>query len=340
MEDVRLPFTGAKGGDVYCSSVWSGLTLVYREDHLLLEMPAEAAGISSAVYGGGMGPLKRAVNLFVHKDYDCSDPVRDLEDKLHQWGYEAEGCAGLMTAVPPSHAAVAEEDTGSAGIFCCVTAAAGNAARAGVERPVLAAYRPGTINIMLGIDGWLTPAAMVNAVMTATEAKAAALADLGIRDSETGLTATGTTTDAFVLAVSQSRRYHAEHAYAGTATDLGGAIGRLVYGAVTGSLQYISRGETGNERQKPKKRTESEETVDFGEALTAKETAEAAEETVVVESAEFAEFNKTAGAVEVAETAEAAEETVAVESAEFAEAAEDGQHLSEVARPVRGPRGQ
>jgi adenosylcobinamide amidohydrolase len=92
---------------------------------------------------------------------------------------------------------------------------------------------------MLGIDGRLTPAAMVNAVQTAVEAKAAALADLGITDPENGLIATGTTTDAIVLAVSQSGRYNAEHVYAGTATDLGGAIGRLVYSAVTGSLLSV-----------------------------------------------------------------------------------------------------
>lgn len=239
MDEVKIPFKLTGGNTVYQSGVWPGLVLEWKEGHLLLELPAEADGISSAVYGGGMGRLRRAVNQYVSRDYDCSDPVRDLELKLHEWGYSQEGCAGLMTAVPLEHAAVIEEDTGTAGIFCCVTAAAGNAARAGVERPVLAAYRPGTINIMLGIDGRLTPAAMVNAVMTATEAKAAALADLGVTDPENGLIATGTTTDAIVLAVSQSGRYGAEHVYAGTATDLGGAIGRLVYAAVTGSLRSV-----------------------------------------------------------------------------------------------------
>lgn len=100
--------------------------------------------------------LQRAVNLYVDRNYECSDPVQDMENKLRDWGYPLSGCAGLMTAVPLEHAAVAEEDTGSAGIFVCVTAAAGNAARAGVERNVLAVYRPGTINIMLCIDGRLT----------------------------------------------------------------------------------------------------------------------------------------------------------------------------------------
>ena len=241
MGEVRTPFESMAWETVlpYHSEVWPGLTLTRKENHLDLEFPIEAEGLSSAVFGGGMINLKRAVNVFVNRDYECSDPVRDLENMLREWGYPLEGCAGLMTAVPLEHAAVVEEDIGSAGIFCCVTAAAGNAARAGVERNVLAVYRPGTINIMLGIDGCLSAAAMVNAMMTAVEAKAAALADLGITDPENGLTATGTTTDAMVLGVSQSRRYHAEHVYAGTATDLGGAIGRLVYSAVTASLQSV-----------------------------------------------------------------------------------------------------
>ncbi|WP_019912887.1 adenosylcobinamide amidohydrolase [Paenibacillus sp. HW567] len=239
MGKVQLPFKLGEGLTTYYSVIWPGLVLEWKKDHLLLEFPAEADGLSSAVYGGGMVRLKRAVNQFVSRDYECSNPVRDMENKLQEWGYPLEGCAGLMTAVPLTHAAVAEEDTGSAGIFCCVTAASGNAARAGVERSVLAAYRPGTINIMLGIDGRLTPSAMVNAVMTAAEAKAAALADLGVTDPENGLIATGTTTDALVLAVSGSRRYRAEHVYAGTATDLGGAIGRLVYAAVTASLASV-----------------------------------------------------------------------------------------------------
>lgn len=241
MNEIIIPFEPKETETLssYHSKVWPGLALTLKGDHLELVFPSEADGISSAVYGGGMVSLKRAVNLFVSRDYECSDPVRDMETKLKEWGYPLSGCAGLMTAVPLEHAAVAEEDTGSAGIFCCVTAAAGNAARAGVKRNVLAVYRPGTINIMLGIDGRLTPAAMVNAVMTAVEAKAAALADLGITDPENGLVATGTTTDAIVLGVSQDNRYHAEHVYAGTATDLGGAVGRLVYAAVTASLVSV-----------------------------------------------------------------------------------------------------
>ncbi|MOA68157.1 Adenosylcobinamide amidohydrolase [compost metagenome] len=48
--------------------------------------------------------------------------------------------------------------------------------------------------------------------------------------------ATGTTTDAVVLGVTQRADWQLVHSYAGTATDLGGAIGRLVYAAVRESL--------------------------------------------------------------------------------------------------------
>ncbi|PYE45522.1 adenosylcobinamide amidohydrolase [Paenibacillus barcinonensis] len=102
----------------------------------------------------------------------------------------------------------------------------------------ISSYIPGTINIMLWFNGQMTPSAMVNAIQTAVEAKAAALADAGIMDSENGQTATGTTTDAIVLAIRQAEHESQPlHAYAGTATAMGAAIGRLVYDTVTESLQ-------------------------------------------------------------------------------------------------------
>lgn len=77
---------------------------------------------------------------------------------------------------------------------------------------------------------------LINALMTATEAKAAALQDYGLRDSDNGLIATGTSTDAIILGVSGSSAYGAIHEYAGTATELGAAIGRLVYDTVYESV--------------------------------------------------------------------------------------------------------
>lgn len=215
--------------DTYRSTVWPGLVLTRKERHLLLEAPELLDSLGSSIHGGGMGRLQRVTNMYVDRTYDCSDPVRDTEEWLTAWGYPLETTAGLLTAVQLRHAAVHEEKNEQATVFCCTTAGVSNAARAGSERRTFPAYTPGTINIMLAIDGQLTKAAMLNAVMTAVEAKTAALADLDVRDPDNGLIATGTTTDAVVLGVSQSAAYAGLHRYAGTATDLGAMIGRAVY---------------------------------------------------------------------------------------------------------------
>lgn len=243
---MTMPFVTGEPGAVYNSEVWPGLRLQFGERHLLLEAPEELDGLSSSVFGGGPGALRRMVNIYVDRTYRCDDPQRDIAALLREWGYPAEGTAGLLTAVQLRYAAVAEERGEDFAVFCCATAGTGNAARAGVRRTTFpASWTPGTINIMLAVDGRLTPAALVNAVITATEAKTAALADLGVRDAENGLAATGTTTDAVVLGASQRAGWPLLHAYAGTATDLGGTVGRLVYAAVTESLRAAAEAEAG-----------------------------------------------------------------------------------------------
>lgn len=232
---MATPFLTEKETE-YASNVWPGLVLRKGERHLLLQAPGPFDAIGSAVYGGGVTRLRRMANIYVDKHYDCSDPVRDVADWLREWRYPVDTTAGLLTAVQLKHASIMEERNGEAAVFCCVTAGTSNAAKAGSERKTYPAYRPGTVNIMLMIDAKLTQAAMVNAIMTAVEAKAAALADLDVRDAENGLVATGTTSDAIMLGVSQSAVYPVEHMYAGTATDLGGMVGRAVYGAVKEAL--------------------------------------------------------------------------------------------------------
>ncbi|MBQ4899434.1 adenosylcobinamide amidohydrolase [Paenibacillus sp. Marseille-P2973] len=238
---MATPFlkTGESGS--YESAVWPGLKLTRGDRHILLEAPAVMDGLGSSVYGGGMTPLRRIVNIYVDRFYRCDDPERDIADSLRAWGYPSMDTAGLLTAVQLRHASVAEERCDDYAVFCCATAGVSNAARAGVKRTTFpASWTPGTINLMLAVDGRMTPGAMVNAIITATEAKAAALSDLGVRDAETGLSATGTTTDAVVLGVSQRPDWPLLHSYAGTATDLGGTVGRLVYAAVSESLRVAA----------------------------------------------------------------------------------------------------
>lgn len=268
---------GTKDEDTYVSSSWPGLRISAHKRHIRAQSPHLAYALSSAVYGGGMLELNRVFNIYVDKNYRCDDPPRDIGQALQEWQEQADKCAGLLTAVRLEHTSIQEYTSSEFGLLCCTTAGVSNAARAGSERTVFdvhggkrktgaiaqqktdaasaptearhpfsadhkrnnsTPYVPGTINIMLWFNGQMTPGAMVNALQTAVEAKTAALADAGVADAENGLSATGTTTDAIVLAVRQDEHEtKPPHTYAGTATALGAVIGRLVYDTVTESLR-------------------------------------------------------------------------------------------------------
>ena len=226
------PFADKQQVDFY-SAVWPGLAIHCRGDHLSIELPTAADCLSNAVYGGGRVSAERIVNWQVDRDYGGFDPKRDLEDMLtSRWGYSPAAVVGLQTAAVIAGASVQEETGEGYRLSVCVTSGTGNAARAGVGRETYPAYTTGTINTIIMVDGRLTFPAMLNAVITATEAKAAALQDSGISDPVSGRAATGTTTDVVLIGVSQAAASGPVHAYAGTATTIGDAIGRLVYASI------------------------------------------------------------------------------------------------------------
>ncbi|MGC5776244.1 adenosylcobinamide amidohydrolase [Paenibacillus pabuli] len=257
--NVYQPYTDDQADQrEYRSSVLPGLSISAHERHIKASSPSVVTALSSAVYGGGMIELDRIFNIYVDRHYRCDDPPRDIADLLSEWQEQQDQCAGLLTAVRLEHTAIQEYESDEFGLLCCTTAGVSNAARAGSARTVfdtagkkmgneavsqkrgessVSSYTPGTINIMLWLNGHMNAGAMVNAIQTAVEAKAAALADFGVVDSENGLSATGTTTDAIVLAVNQADENKPLIRYAGTATTMGAAIGRLVYDTITESLQ-------------------------------------------------------------------------------------------------------
>ena len=92
----------------------------------------------------------------------------------------------------------------------------------------------GTINTMLFINRELTPAAMVNTVMTATEAKTAALQELDVNSRYSQGLATGTGTDQIGVAAQLEKGVPLTSA--GKHTVLGELIGKTVSGAVKATL--------------------------------------------------------------------------------------------------------
>lgn len=214
----------------YDSAIWPAISLSHQQDHLLIRSEALLETVSSALWGGGFGKADTFVNWKVPLTYSSSDPMEMTRRQIEAWGYHSGTTIGLQTAAELTHASVAEEKGDAFRIVCCTTAGTGNSARAGKVARTFSAYQCGTINTFVLIDGRMLPSAMVNGLLTATEAKAAALQDLQLQARSGGI-ATGTTSDALVLAVSQSS-YAEVHGFAGTATTIGDAIARMVYQTV------------------------------------------------------------------------------------------------------------
>ena len=175
------------------------------------------AGLSSAPVGGGLGRVEWALNIGVAPDYsrtDLSDHVTEVAAGL---GLRGAGAA-MFTAVDLSRLTTADCE----GVSVDATV--------GISHPTWAADPPardpagsvGTINLVVQVPVALDPAAAVNAVMTATEAKSQALRDRGVPG-------TGTATDALLVVWPSGG---APERFAGPRSRWGSRIGRAVHEAV------------------------------------------------------------------------------------------------------------
>ena len=131
---------------------------------------------------------------------------------------------GLMTAANISNVAVTTERYQGLAVSALITAGLLYLATAG-DTVTFQPRTPGTINIILLVDGNLTDGCMIDAVKTVTEAKSVKLGNLDIRSCFSGEVASGTITD-FVIVACTERGESIK--YAGTATKLGELIGKSV----------------------------------------------------------------------------------------------------------------
>jgi len=212
---------------------------------LPLEFPGVSAGVSaemiqlqseqplhilsSAVVGGGLTQARFIINRHVDKTYNHPDPPQDLQGFAAGCGI-TEPFVGLMTAAYLDGVKTVTLREKDLIVSAVITAGLSNPTAAGLSLP--AVLLPGTINMIFLIAAHLTPAAMVNAVITATEAKTDVLLQRGVPTPE-GHHATGTSTDAIVVASTGRGELLP---YAGPATEVGWLIGRCVRGGLSQAL--------------------------------------------------------------------------------------------------------
>ena len=210
--------------DVATTSI-PGITVTVDERavHVVSERPLTA--ISSAMIGGGFAQTCNIVNMRVEDVGPDSRPEDDLRAFAVSLGIEGP-FIGLMTAAKTEHARLAEAASAGLTVAAIVSVGLSNRICAGLSAPAEAGL--GTINAIVLVDAALTPAALVNAVITTSEAKTLALASLDVRTDD-GLPAGGTSTDAVVVACTGRGT---ELEYAGPATTVGWLIARCVRRAI------------------------------------------------------------------------------------------------------------
>ena len=198
-----------------------GLDVVVDAEAVVLTSASPLRVVSSAAVGGGMVQARAIVNLHVPKNHPCGNPEADVARFCRERGIPTP-YVGLLTSAWTEKADLSIEAANGITVLAVVTVGLGNPVAAGVSPVALGL--PSTINTIVVIDGDPEPGALVNAVITATEAKILALAEAGIRSPEGGL-ASGTSTDAVVIAATGRGR---SCRFGGPASELGWLIARAV----------------------------------------------------------------------------------------------------------------
>ena len=207
----------------------------------VIELSERMDVLSSCFHNGGLTDTENIVIIQVHPDYCSDDPVKDAQKVLEKLGLPPDTVC-FMTAAEVYQVFTVER-VNHKGFDCLalVTAGLSNQVVAGEEitdweerkkisvirhNLIAELYPPGTINIIGVVSQPMTDPAKVNSFIAMTEAKSAAMHDLGYKE-------TGTTSDA--IAIVCPKNGEVQH-YAGTGFGFGLSLAKAVRSAVRKSL--------------------------------------------------------------------------------------------------------
>jgi adenosylcobinamide amidohydrolase len=207
-----------------------GLGVSIGSEAVVVRSVRPLSACSSAVFHGGLVEARAVVNLHVRKNDSCADPPAILAAYARRTAVP-EPYVGLLTSAWTEHAVVSEASGSGMTALAVVTVGLSNRVAAG-RVPVLE-WIPDTINTIVVVDADAEAAALVNAIITATEVKVLALAEAGIRDAD-GAAVSGTFTDAVVVAAT-GRGPLAR--FGGPASELGWTVAQAVREALTRGIR-------------------------------------------------------------------------------------------------------
>ena len=230
----RIPVAALSTGDT-----------VYQEGtSVVVAFTGPRAVLSTSLFSGGYRndlqavfnhDMKRATGI------TAANYLTYLADTARSLGLDPARVSGMGTAASMENTVILSESYQSLTVTAIATGGVeGNGGRVGDPTPYFmpgqkpAAYKPGTINIMLVVDADLPAGTMARALVTCTEAKTAALQELVAGSRFSSGLATGSGTDqAMIIANPGSELYLDD---AGKHSKLGELIGRTVKLAVKEAL--------------------------------------------------------------------------------------------------------
>jgi iron complex transport system ATP-binding protein len=216
------------------------MKISYNNNFITVSFEYPLRILSSALFRGGMTRSSTIVNLKVHDPEKKAKILQQNPDALIGEFIQKENlnkdAVGLVTSADIKYAQFIcsyEKDTA---VLAIVTSGLSNAVNVAEHTETAFTgepfHKPGTINIIVITNAYLLDECMVSSVVTATEAKTAALLEQKVKSVVTGTQATGTGTDSIVVVSGNGVRIR----YAGGHTLFGQLLGDAVYRAVTSSL--------------------------------------------------------------------------------------------------------
>jgi adenosylcobinamide amidohydrolase len=219
--------------------------LVLKDNVLAIISDVDLDTVSSAIYNGGFKKTKALLNVQAPEEYSDrklhENPQKFISDSAKKLGL-TENFVGMITAAAVDKFELASKKDGDLAVSVIATAVdpegvtCSHAETAGETMAV--GEMTGTINIMVVIDGNPTKSCLVSTVLTATEAKTAALWELDIRSRYSGDLATGTITDAIIVAKTNCG---APIVYGGPASKLGQLVGYCTRKAVKEAVMKANK---------------------------------------------------------------------------------------------------
>jgi len=205
-----------------------------KDNVLAFTSPGQFRTVSSAVYNGGAKKVKHVLNIGVPPGYSDialhMDPMQLITMSAAKI-YVSDDYLSMVTAANVHNFSLVTEKTDDFSVAVAATAGSSHGESSGEKITVEEIL--GTINIIVYIDAAPLESCMVASLITATEAKTAALRDFDVRSRYSGDSATGSITDSVTVATTGKGT---PIVLGGPASTLGQVVGRCTRQAVTEAL--------------------------------------------------------------------------------------------------------